>query len=274
MNGSWHLYRPGARWQRPRSAMRIVLETAEAVAVGFDVPVAEWLPAGSLGRQRDLARMGPDLLAPELDAAEAARRLRARADAEIGEALLDQSAIAGAGNVFKSEILFVAGVHPARRVRELSDAGTELLSCGTCLEFFDRRDRLAVGRQPNRIQLQLERLYGDATKLNQLVLRGLCFGIVDEADSVLVDEARTPLIISGAPNGDTVERQTYQIALRIAADMVAGRDFMETLGRIGLSLIIGPAVSLGLLVIGPAWVIGHWQLSPKSCFDRPTSFGK
>jgi endonuclease VIII len=121
MHGSWHLYRPGARWQRPRSAMRIVLETAEAVAVGFDVPVAEWLPADGLGRQKDLARMGPDLLAPALDAEEAVRRLRARPDAEIGEALLDQSAIAGAGNVFKSEILFVAGVHPARRVRDLSD---------------------------------------------------------------------------------------------------------------------------------------------------------
>ncbi|BDG01104.1 DNA-formamidopyrimidine glycosylase family protein [Anaeromyxobacter oryzae] len=125
MNGTWHLYRPGARWQRPRSAMRIVVETADAVAVAFDVPVAELLDRGALARQRDLTRMGPDLLAPDFDAAEAARRLRARPDAEVGEALLDQAAVAGAGNVFKSEILFVAGVHPARRVRELPDVDVD-----------------------------------------------------------------------------------------------------------------------------------------------------
>ncbi|MGH2360094.1 MAG: hypothetical protein ACRDGM_06070, partial [bacterium] len=70
--------------------------------------------------------------------------------------------------------------------------------CNKELAFDYLRDRLVVGREPNRIQLQLERLYGDATRLRQLVLRGLCFGIVDEADSVVVDEARVPLIISGA----------------------------------------------------------------------------
>jgi endonuclease VIII len=125
MHGSWHLYRPGARWQRPRSAMRIAIETAEAVAVAFDVPVAEWLDARALARQRDLARLGPDLLAPDLDAAEACRRLRSRPDRAIGEALLDQAALAGAGNVFKSEILFVAGIHPDRPVGELRDEEVE-----------------------------------------------------------------------------------------------------------------------------------------------------
>lgn len=122
MSGSWHLYRPGARWRRPRSAMRIVVETAEAVAVGFDVPVAEWLagPAGE-ARQADLAALGPDLLAPGFDAAEAARRLRARAGVEIGDALLDQRALAGIGNELKSEILFVARVHPAAPVEALDD---------------------------------------------------------------------------------------------------------------------------------------------------------
>ena len=61
MNGSWHIYRPGERWQRPRAAMRIVVGNAEYVAVAFDVPVAEFLAARDLGRHRELraARPGP-----------------------------------------------------------------------------------------------------------------------------------------------------------------------------------------------------------------------
>lgn len=96
--------------------------------------------------------------------------------------------------------------------------------CNKELAFDYLRDRLALGRQPNRIQLQLERLYGDATRLRQLVLRGLCFGIVDEADSVLVDEARVPLIISGA-GGQAPERPIYDTALTLARRLARGQDF-------------------------------------------------
>jgi endonuclease VIII len=121
MNGSWHLYRPGERWRRPRLAMRIVVETAPFVAVGFDVPVAEFLEGPAVARQRELRALGPDLLAPAFDAEEAARRIRARPGDAIADAVLNQRALAGAGNVFKSEILFVAGVSPFRTVASLSD---------------------------------------------------------------------------------------------------------------------------------------------------------
>ena len=93
--------------------------------------------------------------------------------------------------------------------------------CNKELAFDYLRDRLAVGRHPNRIQLQLERLYGDTTRLRQLVLRGLCFGIIDEADSVLVDEARVPLIISGS-GGQVPERQIYETALQLAQGLERG----------------------------------------------------
>lgn len=121
MNGSWHLYRPGERWRRSRRAMRIVIETADAVAVAFDVPVAELLTPRQVARQKDLAALGPDLLGAGFDAGEAARRIRARRDEEIAEVLLDQRVIAGIGNVFKSEVLFETGLHPRRRVGTLSD---------------------------------------------------------------------------------------------------------------------------------------------------------
>jgi endonuclease-8 len=121
MNGSWHIYRPGERWQRPRSDMRIVLATADFVAVAFNVPVAEFHDTASLGRQEDLRRIGPDLLKESFDEQEALRRMRQRDDREIADVLLNQRVVAGIGNVFKSEVLFVSGINPFRLVGELSD---------------------------------------------------------------------------------------------------------------------------------------------------------
>jgi endonuclease VIII len=119
MNGSWHVYRPGEPWQRPRREMRVVLETDAFVAVAFSVPVAEFSTAGEAAR--DLRPLGPDLLDSGFDAAEAARRLRGAAMASIGDALLDQRLIAGAGNVYKSEVCFLCGVDPFAPVGDLTD---------------------------------------------------------------------------------------------------------------------------------------------------------
>jgi endonuclease-8 len=121
MHGSWHIYRPGERWQRPRSAMRIVIETAPFVAVGFDIPDAEFLRASRLGQRDATARLGPDLLSADFDAEAARVRLRACGTQPIAEALLEQRVMAGIGNVFKSEVLFVAGVHPRTPVGALTD---------------------------------------------------------------------------------------------------------------------------------------------------------
>jgi preprotein translocase subunit SecA len=86
------------------------------------------------------------------------------------------------------------------------------------------RDRLTMGRHDSRRQLEVERLHSDNARIDQLLLRGLCFAIVDEADSVLIDEARTPLIISQtSPN--RLEEQTYQQALEFARQLQEGTDF-------------------------------------------------
>ncbi len=113
MHGSWHLYRPGERWQRPRRAMRVVIETATRVAVGFDVPDAEFLRDADLARARALIRLGPDLLAPDVDIAAIAARLIAEGPRPLGQALLDQRIAAGIGNVYRSELLFLASLHPS-----------------------------------------------------------------------------------------------------------------------------------------------------------------
>jgi endonuclease VIII len=121
MNGSWHIYRPGDRWQRPRAAMRIAVGSDDYVAVAFEVPVAEFLAARDVGRHRELANLGPDLLAEDLDGPAVVARLRERPTSAIADALLDQRVASGVGNVFKSEVLFVCGIDPFRTVATLSD---------------------------------------------------------------------------------------------------------------------------------------------------------
>jgi endonuclease-8 len=122
MNGSWHIYRPGESWQRPRRDMRVVVATTAFEAVGFNVPVAEFLQGRALARQDDLRLMGPDLLADTFDASEALRRIRARPELSIADALLNQRLVAGAGNVYKSEVLFLCGVNPFAAVADVDDA--------------------------------------------------------------------------------------------------------------------------------------------------------
>ena len=126
MNGSWHIYRAGEAWQRPRREMRIMLATADFVAVGFNIPVAEWLRRRALARHAELRQLGPDLLGEDFDEAEAERRLRQRPDAPVADVLLNQRVMAGIGNVYKSEILFACRVAPSTLVRALTD---EQLSC-------------------------------------------------------------------------------------------------------------------------------------------------
>jgi endonuclease-8 len=120
MNGSWHIYRPGERWQRPHRDMRIVIETATMHAVAFTVPVAEFVSARDLRNHAVVSDLGPDPLSDTFRAEDAIERMRARGDTAIAEVLLDQRVIAGIGNVFKSEVLFGAGVNPFVAVSQLS----------------------------------------------------------------------------------------------------------------------------------------------------------
>lgn len=119
MSGSWHVYRPGERWQRAPSHMRVLIETAPFVAVAFDVHDAacavvegEGARAGRSSGFAIVDALGPDVLAPDFDQAEATRRACASRRATVSEVLLDQREVAGIGNVFKSEVLFLARWSP------------------------------------------------------------------------------------------------------------------------------------------------------------------
>ena len=120
MDGSWHLYRPGdRRTGGPDWQVRAVLENAEWQAVGYRLPVVELLPTD---REDDVVgHLGPDVLDPGFDATEAVRRLAADPDAEVGMALLDQRNLAGLGNLYRTEVLFLRGLSPWVRVGDVPD---------------------------------------------------------------------------------------------------------------------------------------------------------
>ncbi|HEV2135213.1 MAG TPA: DNA-formamidopyrimidine glycosylase family protein [Terracidiphilus sp.] len=121
MNGSWHIYRHGQPWQQPRINMRIVLETDDYIAVGFRVPVAEMHTPESLQRDRRIPNAAIDVLSDRFTTADAMCRLLAHRDEAVADVLLRQDVLAGVGNVFKSEVCFVTGVHPYCRVACLTN---------------------------------------------------------------------------------------------------------------------------------------------------------
>jgi len=106
-----------------------------------------------------------------------------------------------------------AGMEPeARRAAYACD----VTYCTNKEVAFDYlRDRITLGNHAGRLQLELERLHNKRARIDRLLMRGLCFAIVDEADSVLIDEARTPLIIS-RPGDNKDQIQAYGRALDLA----------------------------------------------------------
>ncbi len=121
MNGSWHIYRPGEPWQRRRDDMRIVVETKTILAVCFGVQVAEFHTPESLSRHGAFSRLGPDLLGADFDEEQAIANIRSRPEMQIADALLNQSALAGIGNVYKSEVCFACDISPFRDVAHVTD---------------------------------------------------------------------------------------------------------------------------------------------------------
>ncbi len=124
MFGTWHVYAPGEAWDRPDRDARLVVEVEGAVVVNFKAPVIELMEERALAVYGPVAGLGPDLLDDAFDPKEALRRFRdpSRASLTIGDAIMDQRAMAGVGNIWKHETLFRCRTNPWRRVGEMDDA--------------------------------------------------------------------------------------------------------------------------------------------------------
>jgi endonuclease-8 len=124
MTGSWHLYRPGERWQKAPRLARVTIEVDDWVAVCFAAPIVRTFHREGRSTSDPTAHLGPDLCRADLTAADIEECLRRMAactgpDDEIGAVLLDQRVACGVGNVYKSEVLFACGVDPFAVVVDL-----------------------------------------------------------------------------------------------------------------------------------------------------------
>jgi endonuclease-8 len=153
MTGTWHHYRPGQTWRRPAARAALVLKLDDAVAVCFDAPVVELLETRALAVHPVLSALGPDLLDPQFDPTVALARLRQAGPvvATIGEALLDQRIVAGIGNVYRSEILFIERVNPFAPIEALADPDlARLIGAARRLLQANVADEPGPGQSVNR----------------------------------------------------------------------------------------------------------------------------
>ncbi len=119
MTGAWRVREAG----RPAPATAwLVARRGEREVVQLKGPVLELMTDSRTRFDQRLAALGPDILAPELDAARFLRRLRGDDPTRpIGDALLDQRTIAGIGNLWKAEACFAAAIDPWRPVGQVGD---------------------------------------------------------------------------------------------------------------------------------------------------------
>ncbi|PYI69717.1 DNA glycosylase [Arthrobacter livingstonensis] len=122
MEGHWDIYGSAAngrppRWRRPAHTARAILTTEHAVAVGFSLGTLDVLTEKEAGNA--VGHLGPDLLGPDWDAAEALRRLTSAPERPVGLALLDQRNLAGIGNIYRNELCFLGRVHPDTPVADV-----------------------------------------------------------------------------------------------------------------------------------------------------------
>ena len=121
MEGSWHVHRTGQPWTppHPRHEVRAVLANATWTAIGHRLGMLDLVPTAQ--EDRLVGHLGPDLLGPGWDPAEAVRRLAAQHGRAVGEALLDQRVLAGLGVFYMCEVLYLRGVTPWTPVEESGD---------------------------------------------------------------------------------------------------------------------------------------------------------
>ncbi|MDQ2836524.1 MAG: DNA glycosylase [Actinomycetota bacterium] len=119
MDGSWRVGPAGARPRGRDFEIRALIGNSEWLAAGFRLHDLELIETAA--EAEVVGHLGPDLLADHFDRPEALRRFAEQPDRQIAEALLDQRLVAGIGNVYKSELLFLHGASPYLSVSEVPD---------------------------------------------------------------------------------------------------------------------------------------------------------
>lgn len=115
MEGTWAVHRKGDRWRKPAHTARVVLVLSENIeVVGHSLGFVRVFPTNRY--LEEISHLGPDVLAEHFDIDTARNNIASNPSRTIGEALLDQSNLAGVGNEYRAEICFLMGIHPATPV--------------------------------------------------------------------------------------------------------------------------------------------------------------
>lgn len=114
MFGSWHLYRVGERWKKPKDHAHVVIVVSDWVAVCFNASVVETFRDFDPRRHPILGRHGPDLCRMDAELEECVDRMMnyQESDTAIADVLLDQRVMCGVGNVYRCELLWACEIHP------------------------------------------------------------------------------------------------------------------------------------------------------------------
>ena len=187
--------------------MRLILATRDKVAVQFNGPLLRFGTRDPARSHASLLALGPDALAPRFAVGAARKRLRERGGKTLADLLLDQTFVAGVGNKYKSEILFVLGLYPFHRPRDLAPEAERAL--------LAEIPRIAAARIPRR------RTYAAAARRRSGEPLGLqALGLPPRRTAVLA--LRYP-----HPHGPTAERARHVLVPDLPA--VAHRDAADPL---------------------------------------------
>jgi endonuclease VIII len=161
MDGVWRIRPAGGPVPRDHR-IRLILANDARQALGYQLGIVEVLRTEH--EERAVGHLGPDLLGPDWDPAEAVRRLRADPARPVGEALLDQRNLAGIGTLYRAETLFLRGVSPWRAVADIdadADGLTELVTlAGRLLDA--NKERIGQVTTGNRARGQETWVYNRA----------------------------------------------------------------------------------------------------------------
>jgi endonuclease-8 len=124
----------------------VVLDTDAHRVVVSEAPVARLIRTEDLVRDFHFRHLGPDLLGPTFDLEEALTRLMRRQELPLGEAVMDQSAVAGIGNVWKSELCFNLKLDPFATVALHTESELRAL-----LELARKQMQKSVAQQPRKL---------------------------------------------------------------------------------------------------------------------------
>jgi len=163
MFGAIHIYDVDEGLLKPEKLVRLLIKGDRKKLVVYNAPIVEADRANILLNSLK-EELGPDPLSKEWNREKATKRLKMFGNEKIGVVLLNQSVIAGIGNILRNEILFRARINPERTVQSLSEEEIAKLieECETLTQQFLK---LKVERKRIKPLLLVYNNYGGKCKI-------------------------------------------------------------------------------------------------------------